>query len=104
MGGCLKLFEFIIHRLTIAEVDYYLSLLVLIHLIDAGKGEEAVQCANQIVSKLEGQNRRTLDQISAKCYFYFMRAHEMVSVICLAGAEWPWFDNFQQCRLGSWPR
>jgi len=60
------------------EVDYYLSLLVLIHLIDAGKGEEAVQCANQIVSKLEGQNRRTLDQISAKCYFYFMRAHEMV--------------------------
>ena len=54
---------------------------MLIHLIDAGKGEEAVQCANQIVSKLEGQNRRTLDQISAKCYFYFMRAHEMVSVI-----------------------
>merc|ERR1719435_850882 len=28
--------------------------------------------------KLESQNRRTLDLISAKCLFYYMRAHEMV--------------------------
>jgi len=61
------------------EVDYYMSLLVLIHLIDNNKGGEAVVCAGQIVSKLEGQNRRTLDLISAKCYFYYMRSHEMVS-------------------------
>ena len=41
-------------------------------------GEEAVKCAQQIFGKLETQNRRTLDQISAKCYFYFSRAHEIV--------------------------
>jgi 26S proteasome regulatory subunit N3 len=62
------------------EVDFYMNLLVLIHLIDGGAGEEALQCATEIVTKLCGQNRRTLDLISAKCFFYFMRAHEMVSV------------------------
>merc|ERR1712013_172111 len=60
------------------EVDFYMSLLVLIHLIDIKKGQEAVECAKQIMIKLESQNRRTLDLISAKCFFYYMRAHEMV--------------------------
>merc|ERR1711970_453621 len=54
------------------------NLLVLIHLIDGSKGKEALECATQIVTKLQNQNRRTLDLISAKCFFYYMRAHEMV--------------------------
>ena len=29
------------------------------------------------MTKLQNQNRRTLDLISAKCSFYYMRAHEM---------------------------
>ena len=40
-------------------------------------GKEAKECSEKIFTKLESQNRRTLDQISAKCYFYFSRAHEM---------------------------
>jgi len=60
------------------EVDFYVSLLVLINLIDGNKGAEAVECAQQIFMKLDTQNRRTLDQISAKCYFYFSRAYEIV--------------------------
>jgi len=55
-----------------------MNLLVLIHLIDGDKGAEALECATQIVTKLCGQNRRTLDLISAKCFFYFMRAYEMM--------------------------
>ena len=54
-----------------------MNLLVLIHLIDGSKGKEALECATQIVTKLQNQNRRTLDLISAKCFFYYMRAHEM---------------------------
>ena len=54
-----------------------MNLLVLIHLIDGRKGKEALECATQIVTKLQNQNRRTLDLISAKCFFYYMRAHEM---------------------------
>ena len=54
-----------------------MNLLVLIHLIDGKKGKEALECATLIVTKLQNQNRRTLDLISAKCFFYYMRAHEM---------------------------
>jgi len=61
------------------EVDFYISLLVLINMIDTNKGQEAVKCAQGIFVKLENQNRRTLDQISAKCYFYYSRAFEVVN-------------------------
>jgi len=62
----------------IPEVASYLSLLVLIYLIDQKRGEEAVTCATQLMVKLESQNRRSMDLISSKCYFYYVRSHEMV--------------------------
>ena len=51
--------------------------LVLIHLIDGSQGKEALECTTQIVTKFQNWNRRTLDLISAKCFFYYMRGHEM---------------------------
>ena len=39
---------------------------------------QAVECATKIVANLCKQNRRTLDLVSAKCYYYYVRAHEMV--------------------------
>ena len=78
----------------------YLSLLVLIHLIDNKKANMAVDCAAHLMTKLESQNRylivtrhlllvenhnfnlfpirRTMDMISSKCYFYYVRSYEMV--------------------------
>jgi len=65
----------------IPEVDSYLSLLVLIHLIDKKNvnGDLVVNCANDLMTKLENQNRRTMDMISSKCYFYYMRSYELVN-------------------------
>lgn len=60
------------------EVDVYLSLLVLIHLLDKNKGEEALQCANMLMAKIDSHNRRTLDVISSKCYFYYTRCYEIL--------------------------
>lgn len=60
------------------EVDVYLSLLVLIHLLDKNKGEEALHCANMLMAKIDSQNRRTLDVISSKCYFYYTRCYEIL--------------------------
>jgi hypothetical protein len=39
------------------QVDVYLSLLVLIHLLDKNKGEEALHCANMLMAKIDSQNR-----------------------------------------------
>jgi hypothetical protein len=41
----------------VVQVDVYLSLLVLIHLLDKNKGEEALQCANMLMAKIDSHNR-----------------------------------------------
>jgi len=58
------------------EVDAYLHLLVLLHLIDAGKKEEAVKCSDQLMVKLSGYNRRSLDHVAGRCYYYHTLSHE----------------------------
>jgi len=59
------------------EVDFYISLLTLIFLIDSKETKKGLECADQIMAKLSSSNRRTLDLISARCFFYYMRAHEL---------------------------
>jgi len=58
------------------EQDVYFHLLVLLRLLDANRHQEAVTCSQQLMSKLTGLNRRTLDLIAARCYFYYMRSYE----------------------------
>ena len=61
------------------NMDSYLSLLV--HIIDNNKTNMAVKCATNLMAKIESQNRRTMDMISSKCYFYFyyIRSFELVN-------------------------
>ncbi|KZC11264.1 PREDICTED: probable 26S proteasome non-ATPase regulatory subunit 3 [Dufourea novaeangliae] len=60
------------------EIDAYIHLLVLVRLIDTGRHEEAVQCSEALLQKIIAQNRRTIDLIAAKCYFYYSRSYELV--------------------------
>jgi hypothetical protein len=39
------------------QVDVYLSLLVLIHLLDKNKGEEALHCANMLMANFDSNKR-----------------------------------------------
>ena len=57
----------------VPEVEVYVQLLVLIHLQDKGRKEEAVKCADRLMQKIVDLNRRTLDILAAKCYFYYAR-------------------------------
>jgi 26S proteasome regulatory subunit N3 len=61
------------------NVDSYLSLLVLIHLIDNNNTDMAVKCATNLMAKIESQNRRTMDMISSKCYLYYIGSFELVN-------------------------
>lgn len=38
---------------------------------------QAVKCANALMDKVTSYNRRTLDMLAAKCYFYYSRAYEL---------------------------
>lgn len=64
-------------KAPIAEVDAYFYLLLLVKLIDANDLKRAGTCADALMAKISVQNRRTLDLIGAKSYFYFSRVAEL---------------------------
>lgn len=63
--------------IVLPEVDLYLNLLVLLFAIDRRKHKQALQLSEKMMEKIVSQNRRTLDVISAKCFFYYGRINEI---------------------------
>jgi len=59
------------------EIEIYLNLLVMIYLLDNSKFEQGTELAKATVEQVEELNRRTLDQLTAKVYFYYVRFHEL---------------------------
>lgn len=59
------------------EVDVYIHMLVLLHCIDNKQIQEGVKCSDQLMQKIIAQNRRTLDLLAARCYFYHSRTYEL---------------------------
>jgi 26S proteasome regulatory subunit N3 len=60
------------------EVDLYLHLLVLLYTIDRQKLTQALEVAERIMEKIVASNRRTLDALAAKCYYFYARVYELV--------------------------
>ena len=58
------------------EVDCYLHLLVLLHLLDAELKDKAVACSEELMTKLSNYNRRSLDHVAGRCYYYHTLSHE----------------------------
>lgn len=61
----------------IPELNVYFNLLILINLIESGRYEEAVECSDQLMLIVKSQNRRTLDALAAKCYYFHTRCYEL---------------------------
>nr|CAG4647782.1 EOG090X03QW [Moina brachiata] len=59
------------------EIDVYIHMLVLLHCIDNKRIQEGVVCSDQLMQKAVTQNRRTLDLLAARCYFYHSRTYEL---------------------------
>ena len=58
------------------EVDVYLSILVQVHLYDRKAIKAGSQFSNALVEHLRSLNRRTLDSLSARVYFYYSLFYE----------------------------
>ncbi|GJQ09964.1 hypothetical protein GpartN1_g1755.t1 [Galdieria partita] len=58
------------------ETITFLYLLVSAYLLDQGKNEEALECTTKLVTYLKGFNRRTLDELSARGYYFWSLSHE----------------------------
>ncbi|CAG8737617.1 11288_t:CDS:10, partial [Dentiscutata erythropus] len=59
------------------EIDLYLHLLLMIYLLDKQEFEKGIQLSNETIAKIQSLNRRTLDQLSARTYFYYARFYEL---------------------------
>jgi len=59
------------------EVETFITLLISLHFIDTKKIDFAVNITSSLIERMEGWNRRTLDPLSARVYFYYSRAFEL---------------------------
>ncbi|KAM0890677.1 hypothetical protein ACQ4PT_026890 [Festuca glaucescens] len=61
------------------EIEIYCCLLVLIFLIDQKKYDEAKSCATATIARLKTLNRRTVDVLASRLYFYYSYVHEITN-------------------------
>ncbi|KAK3512041.1 hypothetical protein QTP70_028122 [Hemibagrus guttatus] len=63
----------------IPEVEAYLQLLLLVYLINNKRYTEAQKVSDELLQKISSQNRRALDLVAAKCYYYYCRVYEFLN-------------------------
>ncbi|CAA6656013.1 unnamed protein product [Spirodela intermedia] len=64
---------------ALPELEIYCYLLVLIFLIDKKRYEEAKACSSASIARLKILNRRTVDVLAARLYFYYSYSHELTN-------------------------
>ncbi|KAJ8512021.1 hypothetical protein OPV22_002455 [Ensete ventricosum] len=64
---------------SIPELEIYCYLLVLIFLIDQKRYDEAKACSSASIARLRNVNRRTVDVIAARLYFYYSFTYELTN-------------------------
>lgn len=68
-----------ISKEPIPEVDFYLSILIQIYLYDTKAIELGARFSGDVVDRLRTLNRRTLDSLSARVYFYYSLFFEQLA-------------------------
>lgn len=63
----------------IPEVEAYLQLLMVVYLINLKRYTEAQKVSDDLLQKISSQNRRALDLVAAKCYYYHSRVYEFLN-------------------------
>ncbi|KAJ6813974.1 putative 26S proteasome non-ATPase regulatory subunit 3 [Iris pallida] len=64
---------------TVPELEIYCYLLVLIFLIDQKKYDEAKTCSSSGIARLKNINRRTVDVLASRLYFYYSYSYELTN-------------------------
>jgi len=63
------------------ETEVYLSILVITSLLKHNMDEEAALASTLLVQRIKLFNRRTLDPLSSKAYFYFSISYERLGLL-----------------------
>jgi len=65
-------------KVIIPEGDAYIKMLTQLVLLDSNRLQEGAEFSTALVQDIHAQNRRTLDQIGAKIFFYYSRFYELL--------------------------
>lgn len=55
----------------IPEIDIFLGILIQVHLFDSKNYQKGIDFSKSLAERIQSLNRRTLDSLSAKVYFYY---------------------------------
>jgi len=58
------------------EVEIFLRLVIAIALLDNKLYQQAATCSQEMITRLQSQDRRTLHPLASKAFFYYSLAHE----------------------------
>ncbi|KAL4922167.1 hypothetical protein BDW62DRAFT_207919 [Aspergillus aurantiobrunneus] len=64
---------------VLPEIDTYLSILVQIYLYDRKEIQKGAKLSTGLIDKLRALNRRTLDSLAARVYFYYSLFFEQIA-------------------------
>ncbi|KOS17593.1 putative 26S proteasome regulatory subunit rpn3 [Escovopsis weberi] len=64
---------------VIPEIDMFLGILIQVYLFDAKKYQQGAEFSKYLADRVQTLNRRTLDSLSAKVYFYFSLFCEQIA-------------------------
>ncbi|KAI0104661.1 putative proteasome regulatory particle subunit [Nemania sp. FL0031] len=56
---------------TIPEIDIFLAILIQVYLFDSKQFQQGTEFSKSLAARIHSLNRRTLDSLSAKAYFYY---------------------------------
>lgn len=56
---------------TIPEIEIFLGILIQVHLFDTKSYQKGIDVSKALAERVQSLNRRTLDSLSAKVYFYY---------------------------------
>ncbi|CAK7217837.1 26S proteasome non-ATPase regulatory subunit [Sporothrix bragantina] len=63
----------------IPEIDIFLGILILVHLYDSKQQQRGYELARVLAERILALNRRTLDSLAAKVYFYYSLFSEQLA-------------------------
>lgn len=66
---------------AVPEVSAYLHLLSVLMLLDAKKNADALPVSSSLVDYIASLSRRTMDEISARAFFYYSRSVELAGTL-----------------------
>jgi 26S proteasome regulatory subunit N3 len=63
----------------IPEIDIFLGILIQIHFLDTKANQKGAEFSGHLAQRIHSLNRRTLDSLSARVYFYYQMFREQLA-------------------------